>query len=220
MSKELVIFGTGGFAREVHQIVEDSNQDKSEWEFIGFLDGDTDSHGSEVHNFPVIGGLNWLSSRSSLSVIVAVGSPAIKNKITNHINTFKNIDFPNIIHPLAWIGNRVSLGIGNIICAGNLITTDIDIMNHTTINLDCTIGHDSLIGDFTTLAPSVNVSGNVLIGKGSELGTGSTVIQHINIGNWSVIGAGSVIIQDIKDNSTIVGNPGRQIKQREDGWHL
>ena len=32
---DIVIYGTGGFAREVHQVVEDANAEKQRWNFLG-----------------------------------------------------------------------------------------------------------------------------------------------------------------------------------------
>ena len=44
------------------------------------------------------------------------------------------------------------------------------------------------------------------------IGANSVVKQGIKIGNNVTIGAGAVIINDVSDNLTIVGNPGRIIK--------
>jgi len=52
------------------------------------------------------------------------------------------------------------------------------------------------------------------MGNGSHIGIGASVIQGITIGKWCTIGAGAVIIKDIPDGATVVGNPGRIIKQK------
>ncbi len=216
--KDLVIFGTGGFAREVHQIVEDFDQDKSAWNFIGFLDGNPESHNKEIHGFPVLGGAEWLAGRHGVAVVVAIGGPAGKRKLVEQIRAVDETSFATLVHPLAWVGNRVSLGEGVVICAGTLITTDIRIGNHVILNLDCTVGHDSCIEDYVTVAPSVNISGCVKVGEGCDLGTNSTVIQGITIGHWSVVGAGAVVVRNIPSNTTAVGIPAKPIKERPEGW--
>ncbi len=216
--KDLVIFGTGGFAREVHQIVEDFDQDKSAWSFIGFLDGNPESHNKEIHGFPVLGGAEWLAGRHGVAVVVAIGGPAGKRKLVEQIRAVDETSFATLVHPLAWVGNRVSLGEGVVICAGTLITTDIRIGNHVILNLDCTVGHDSCIEDYVTVAPSVNISGCVKVGEGCDLGTNSTVIQGITIGHWSVVGAGAVVVRNIPSNTTAVGIPAKPIKERPEGW--
>lgn len=70
-----------------------------------------------------------------------------------------------MIHPSVIYSERVEFGEGCIICAGNIITVDIKIGNHVIVNLDCTIGHDAKIGDYSTVLPSVNISGFVELGN-------------------------------------------------------
>lgn len=83
MSKDLVILGTGGFAREVHQLVEDLNRDSTRWNFLGFLDGNPERHGAEVHGFPVLGDLDWLGKHQKASLIIAVGNTAVRRKLVH-----------------------------------------------------------------------------------------------------------------------------------------
>jgi sugar O-acyltransferase (sialic acid O-acetyltransferase NeuD family) len=215
---DLVIFGTGGFAREVHQIVEDINQEKRVWNFLGFLDGDKNRYGSEVHNYEVLGGVEWLSTKPDVSVAVGIGNTASKRKVVRSMMVEGIKRFARLIHPRAWIGNNVVVGEGTIICADTLITTDISIGKHVILNLDCTVGHDTIIEDYSTIAPSVNISGSVKVGQGCDLGTNSTIIQGVNIGHWSIVGAGAVVVRDLDSNVTAVGNPAKVIKTREEGW--
>lgn len=221
----IVIYGTGGLAREVHQLLEDIyslSTDKHDGrEFIGFIDDDISTHGTCVHDHHVLGGIQWLVENQDTMVFVGVGSPAARRRIVNQIRqAAPDVEFPKLIHPSAIIGDRVKIGDGTIICAGNIVTTDIRIGKHVIVNLDCTVGHDTQIDDFVTIAPSANVSGNVHLHEGCDLGTNCTLIQGMSVGQWSVLGAGAVVVRDIPNNATAVGNPAKVIKQRETGWHL
>lgn len=216
---DLVIFGTGGHAREVHQLVEDVNATQETWQVLGFLDGNASRHGSMVHGLPVLGGVEWLTEHSSVRVVVAVGNTAAKRKIVRQIAGVGGIEFATLIHPRAWVGNRVQIGAGSMICAGALVTTDIEIHRHVIINIGTTVSHDTVIADFVTVAPTVNISGSVQVGEGCDLGTGSTIIQGIKIGDWSILGAGAVAVRDIPANVTAVGVPATVIKERDAGWH-
>ena len=117
-----------------------------------------------------------------------------------------------MIHPNVSISNSISIGEGSIICSGNILTVNISIGKHVIINLDCTIGHDAVIKNFSTFLPGTNLSGETIVEECSTLGTGSTVIQGIKIGKNVMVGAGAVVIRDIIDDSTAVGNPARTIK--------
>jgi acetyltransferase-like isoleucine patch superfamily enzyme len=75
--------------------------------------------------------------------------------------------------------------------------------------------HNSVIGDFVTIAPNAVILGNVNIGYCSYIGSNSTILPDINIGNNVIIGAGAVVTKDVPDNKIMVGNPGRELKKNE-----
>jgi acetyltransferase-like isoleucine patch superfamily enzyme len=106
----------------------------------------------------------------------------------------------------------MEIGEGAVICAGTVLTTNIKLGRHVQINLDCTIGHDVVLGDYTTLAPGVHVSGWVHFGKRVYVGTGAVFINGtekapLTVGDDTVIGAGAVVTKSIEDGLTVVGTP-------------
>jgi sugar O-acyltransferase (sialic acid O-acetyltransferase NeuD family) len=218
---KIVIFGTGGFAREVHQLIEDINAQSPAFEVLGFLDENSSNHGTLVHGLPVLGGVAWLAGHANqdVQVTVAIGNPASKRKVIAAIRGITQAPLATLIHPRAWIGNRVAIGAGSIICAGALITTDIEIGRSVIVNIGSTVGHDATLHDYVTVAPTVNISGSVVVGEGVDLGTGATIIQGKAIGAWTIVGAGSVVVRDIEANVTAVGSPAKAIKSRQAGWH-
>ena len=218
--QELVIFGAGGMAREVRQIVEDLNALEPSWEFRGFLDGDPANQGKQMHGFPVLGDEGWIGSHREVAVIVAIGATAARHKVVQKLISAGVKRFATLIHPRAWIGQHVSIGAGTIVCAGVMMTTDIRIGRHVILNLGCTVSHDAVVEDYVTVAPGANISGAVSVSEGCDLGTNSTVIQGVSIGSWSVVGAGAVVVKPLPANVTAVGVPAKPIKERPNGWHL
>lgn len=143
---------------------------------------------------------------SFLSVI-AIGNGSVREKIVK--------EYPELNWAIVDAGEsfgEVKLGIGTIICPGTILTTDIKIGNHVILNLNCTVGHDVVIGDYTTASPGVNISGNVSIGKRCYLGTNSVIREKISICDDVVIGAGGVVVKDITEPGVYVGNPVKKIK--------
>lgn len=222
MKKPIVIYGAGGFAREVLQIVLDINatSDSPVWEPLGFVVDSAFAGAVSVQGFPVLGGPDWLAQNPAAHVVIAIGSPAAKRRISSEIKATSDNPFASLVHPRAWLGRNVQMGQGSIVCAGCLVTTDIQIGDHVHVNIGCTIGHDAELKNFVTLNPSVNVSGNVQIGAGTEVGTGSILIPHGNVGDWSIVGAGALVTKPLPSNVTAVGSPARVIKNRPMNWHL
>lgn len=208
--KDIVIIGAGGFGREVAWLIEDINKKNIEWNIIGFVDDDEAIQGTEINGYQVLGNIDWLK-KQELFVVNAIGDPIIKKKVMNRLNGSKN-QYPVLIHPSVIYSESVNYGEGSIICAGNIITVNIEIGKHVIINLDCTIGHDANIGDYSTVLPSVNVSGFAKIGECVSVGTASAIIQGVSIGKNTVVGAGGIVVKDLPANCTAVGSPAKPIK--------
>jgi len=212
--KKISIIGAGGFGREVQVLIEQINENNKEWEFIGYWD-DNDKLPHFINDFPLLGNLEQLNkyNEGDLYLVCAVAEPITKEKILNSI-TNKHVKFPILIHPNALIGNRkfVKIGEGTIIAAGNIITTNIEIGKHVILNLSCTVGHDTIIGDYSSFMPTVNISGEVNIKKSVYIGTGAKIINLLEIGENTTIGAGAVVAKSLPGNCIAVGIPAKPIK--------
>ena len=209
--KELYIIGSGGFGREVAWLVERINQEVPTWELVGFIDDNQSTWGTSCNGYQVVGGINVLNDiQHEVWVVCAVGAAKTRKKIVEKITHLEQVKFATLIDPTVICSSSVKIGEGSIVCAGSILTVDIDVRKHVIINLDCTLGHDDVIEDFVTIYPSVNVSGNVHVGTGTELGTGSKIIQGIDISRDVILGAGAVVCKDIVDEGTYVGVPARK----------
>ncbi len=214
--KPLYVIGAGGFGRETVWLTERINAVSPVWEVKGFIDDDISLHGKELDGYRVIGGCSSLTQLSEdFWVVCAVGCTKIRKKIIDRIIGIPFLHFATLTDPDAKISRTVSIGEGCIICAGNILTTDISIGKHVIINLDCTIGHDVILKEFVTLYPGVHVSGNVVIGNRTEIGTGTQIIQGKQVGDGAIVGAGTVVVKDIPSYCTVVGNPAKVIKLHE-----
>ena len=122
--------------------------------------------------------------------------PLIPRIISNISRFFTGIE----IHPAARIGRRffIDHGMGVVIGA-------------TTI-----IGDDVLIYQGVTLGGTGNEHGkrHPTLGNNIVVGSGAKVLGNIEIGSNSRIGAGSVVIDNVPENSTVIGIPGRIVRQK------
>lgn len=212
--KKIAVFGAGGFGREVHMLIEQINKTSPQWEFTGFFDDDAGKHNKRINNQPVLGGLDAVNSiKEELHLVFAIGNPKVKRSLVKRISN-PLIKFPVLIHPNVLLGSPefLEIGEGTIICASNIITTNIKIGRHVILNLACTVGHDTVIEDYCSFMPTVNVSGEVLIREGVFVGTGAKIINQLEVGANSVIGAGAVVAKNIPADCTAVGVPAKPIK--------
>lgn len=212
MVQKIAVFGAGGFGREVKMLIDQINAVNPQFEFVGFFD-DGVTKGTAVNGFSVLGGTEELNKWvSPIAVVLAIGNPATKKKIVSKLSN-QNISYPSLIHPTALLGaDDVSIGEGCIICAYNVITVNVTIGNHVILNLACTVGHDTVIGDYSSFMPAINISGEVVLGEGVYGGTGAKIINQVEVGSYTVIGAGAVVAKSLPAHCTAVGIPAKPIK--------
>ena len=211
--RDIAIFGVGGFGREVLTLVKDINKVVPQYNIIGFFD-DGHEKNEIINGYPMLGKTEDLNEwPTDISIAISVGTPTIKKQIVEKIRN-PRINYPTLIHPNVVIGDIdfVKIGKGCIICAGSMITTNIEIKDFVILNLGCTVGHDVIINGFAAFMPSCNISGEVLIGEGVYCGTGVKIINQTTIGEYAVIGAGAVVTKPIPGYCTAVGVPAKVVK--------
>ena len=214
------IFGSSGFAREVDWLINDIYRlTRKDYQPHFFVSDDSDPQiGQSINSIKVISETEFLQkyNQGLVRCFLGIGSPLLKRKIYRKISQAnQKATFPNLIHPSASFDHRqgkVALGIGNIICANNAITTDVTLADFVTINLNCTIGHDCFLDSFTTVSPGVNISGRVQVEEAVFFGTNASVNEGVKIAPESIIGAGATVVGDLKVSGTYVGTPAKRIK--------
>lgn len=206
----IYIFGAGGLGLEIKALLGRLPQ----WRLAGFYD---DGHISNrtVHGLPVYGGIDALLEvrlHADVYVVIAIGDPVQKARVSTRLSQAKHIHYPVIIDPNAILldVSSIKLGEGSIISAGCVLTANISIGRHTLINLNTTIGHDTVIGDHCSVMPGVNIAGNVSIEDVVLVGSGANVINSVTLGSHARIGAGAVVTKNVAPRKTVVGVPARE----------
>lgn len=208
--QDLIIIGGSGFGKEVIWLAQETNQ----FNVIGVLD-DNASPDSKILNIPVLGKVSDASKYTNASFTIAIGNPRVRQKLANKLVDMGITKFANLIHPSVNRSKFIEMGIGNIICAGATLTTDIVFGNHNIININSTVGHDCHIKDFCTVAPLVAISGNVTLSNLVEVGTGAVIRQGLTLESGSMLGMGGVLTKNIEKNQIFIGNPAKIFKSFE-----
>lgn len=114
--------------------------------------------------------------------------------------------------------------------AGTKIDAFVYLEEDVVVGRDCTlrpfvfVPTGVRIGDGVFVGPNVtftndrypSVSGEwtleeTIVEDGVGIGAGATILPGITIGENAIVGAGSVVTDDVSPDSTVVGNPAREI---------
>jgi sugar O-acyltransferase (sialic acid O-acetyltransferase NeuD family) len=208
--KKLVIVGAGGFAREVLWLVQEMNKaSENPVQLMGFIG---ESEGDHLGGIPVLGNDNWAFQQLDRDVrfVVAIGSGEIRRKTAIRYLEQGFRAF-HLVHPGVYMGDDVTLGQGSIICAGAVLTTNVQIGDFTIVNINATVGHDAVLGHFVTVHPGANISGGVRLADNVELGSGSVLLPEVVAGEGAVLGAGGVALGPLEAGKHYAGVPAREI---------
>lgn len=205
--ERLLIFGAGGFGREVAWLARNCWGDKVD---VCFVVDRSEYLVEEVNGIPVRL-LRDCTLMPDIRYVVALGDPNQRRTAVAACESH-GLSTTTLVHPRVEASGTTMLGAGSVICAGSILTVNIEIDTHVHINLGCTIGHDTMIGSFSTLAPGVHVSGNVRIGEGVFIGTGTSIINGsaddpLIIGDGAMVAAGSCVTKSVEPGSMVAGVP-------------
>ena len=192
------------------------NFNKENFEIQGFLDDDSQKHGKFFFGYPVLGDIGLLENENQkIAAVIGIADPVMKKNVKERIKS-PNITFPALVSKDAWISNEVTIGDGAVIYPGVTIDYHVRIGDFVLVNKNCSLGHDSQLSRFSTLAPGVCLAGFTHLEECVNIGINAATKQNVHIGKGSIIGGMSMVIKDMPENVTAVGVPARIIKQKKE----
>tara|TARA_Y100000591_G_C21809461_1_gene687012 strand:+ start:815 stop:1465 length:651 start_codon:yes stop_codon:yes gene_type:complete len=208
--KKLHIIGTGGLAKEL----------------IGYIEAETERRyiivgcwGDEEFNNPMFsnfykGTIKEFKKNYNQdeSIIVAIASNKIRKSIIEEELGQLDATFESYIHPSCEINPFCEIGVGCLLAPQVILAADCKVGNHTFLNTECVIGHDSVVGDFNCLFPKVEICGECIIEESCTFGIGSLVLPGIKMREGSKLDAMSVLRETISESAMFVGNPAKAVK--------
>lgn len=216
--KRIVVFGAGGFAREVKWLIQEINAQTPTYEFVGYAVSDTGRKDERESRDEIVGDVAWLrANRSRIDALaMGIGTPAARLAIPRELAAdFPPECWPALVHPtVLYDRGTCQVGHGVILCAGTIVTVNVRLEPFCMVNLSCTIGHEAVIGAGSVINPTVNISGGVTVGEGALVGTGAQVLQYLRVGEGAVVGVGSVVINDVPPGVTVFGAPARPMPKK------
>jgi sugar O-acyltransferase (sialic acid O-acetyltransferase NeuD family) len=209
--KDLYVYGAGGMGREIFELVNKTNEKEQRWNIRGYIDDGKTGLTEEADM--IFGGMDYLEGLSEeVDVVIGIADTKIKKRIAEKLDDNKYITFPTIVHPDANISKNCTIKRGCIVTYSCTVATKAILNDFVFMNTGSDVGHDTIVGKYTTIMPAVNISGCCKIGEGVLFGTKATVIPGKKIGDGATVGAGSVVFRKVPENVTVLGNPGKVFK--------
>lgn len=215
----LVIVGAGGHGRELASYVREVAEVDPGITLVGFVDDRPPA--GPVHGVRILGTFSDLEAllhanpSVAYSYLTAVGDNPTRRRLVERLGRLgaHNLTPWSLVHPRAAVGQGVEVGPGSCLAPGCILTTDVRIGAHCVLNVNVSVSHDCVVGDFSNVNPGAALCGGVRLGTGCCIGAGATVIQNVSIGENVTVGAGAVVIRDLPDGVCAVGVPSRLISR-------
>ncbi len=209
--EEIIIYGSGGMAREVVELIEDINCIKPTWSILGYLDDIKGDCGEVVNGYKIIGTGELLKKLDHPSnVVLALSNPEAKEKICSSIRDCP-LNFPVLIHPSARVARSARIGEGSIIGIDCIVSVNVDIGRHVFLNMRTVVGHDAIIRDYCSCLVNCVIAGDVSVDERALLGSGCIIMEKSRIGKKARVGMGSIVTCDVQDNHVVMSRPAKSM---------
>lgn len=211
-AQRVVVIGASGFGREALDVLDAMIADGQQIEIIGVLDDAP----SQVNlgrladrGVSCLGTVDeWLAKGDAdARFVLGIGSPGIRRRLVAKL-AGAGLQPLTAVHPSASFGSRTQMMEGVVVCAGAVISTNVQIGRYAYVNPNATIGHDAVLHDYVSVNPNATVSGEVEIGEETLVGASATILQNLRVGERTVIGAGAVVTKDVPSDVVVKGVPG------------
>jgi sugar O-acyltransferase (sialic acid O-acetyltransferase NeuD family) len=213
MNQRLILVGGGGFARELINWIESSVNSDIGQKITGFLDDNPKAlqgFSGSYNDTQWIATIDNYIPEEGDKLIMAIGDPVGKLKVATKLKQ-KGAEFATFIHTTAVVARSASLGEGVVICPHALVSADVELGCFVMVNCLSSIGHDVVVGQYSTLSGHVDLTGYVQVGEGVFFGTGAKVIPKIKIGAGAKIGAGTTIMRNVPEKAVMYTTPAKRL---------
>ncbi len=208
--KKVIIYGAS--YPDTVKIISAINKEFRTIEIFGFLDDVKYGKDQLFLNFPILGDRDSINKYAANYFFVnnVFGTVENRKKVTDLLKR-QSVKFLSIVHPSVDI-TFSDIGQNVFIHDGVLIGAKSVLKDGAVVRFGSIINHDNEIEENVFIGPGVVLCGRVKIREGAYIGAGATITEDIVIGRYAKVGAGSVVIEDVKDYTTVIGVPAKQLK--------
>ena len=206
MSKPVILIGC---FQEVIELCE-----KAQFEIIGIVNEEDPNN-----EYDYLGNdesfLRNSSKYQDVPLFLVPDSPIVRCNLYKRYKE-SGFNFTSIVSPDALVSKSAAIGEGCMIQGFCNVSSNVKLGVCVRVNTLSSIMHDTVVGDFTTIAPSSVILGRCKIDEKVYIGSNSTILPSLTVHQSSTIGAGAVVTKDVSEGITVVGVPARHIIDKRD----
>lgn len=206
----LIIIGTDFYARVAMDIAH-----QLDILVYGLLTDDPEQTNQEMNDMLVVADLEskdgqTLLNDENLKLFVASEQREKRREWVAYADKFPPAQV-NLIHPLRSISTYTKTGRGNLVQAGVVIHPNVMLGSFNLIDPQVVIEADCAIGDYCRIRSGARLGMGVQVHDDVSIGMGAIIHDGVHIGKGAVIAPGSVVLKDVDEESSVFGNPAREI---------
>lgn len=210
----LVMLGGGGHASDVLGVIEALEAAGERLDFPIYVADDEWRKPRRFDNRRVekILGIDAALAKRPSHFLSTIGYPQGRRTLAERAMAEGIAPLPALIHPKTAVGSHVDIEAGTVFLQNIAVSPLARFDAHVYVSINAGIGHDTHVGEYVSIMPSVAISGDVVIGPDVLVGSNATILEGVKIGRGAVIAAGAVVLKDVPPGATMAGVPAKQIR--------
>lgn len=209
--KHLIVLGASGFAIDLCEFAKESLGYGTDFDIKGFMDKTPCYYEKYNPPYPYLGYEDNYEIQKDDVFVCAIGQQKIKIDCITKLKQ-RNAVFVNLIHKKAYISPYSKMGEGNIFFVNTQLGAGAIIGDFNLVQNNAIIAHDCIVGNYNRIDCNVMCVGGIKIGDNTVIHTNSVINHRVCIGDNATVAACSFVTRNVKNNSTVLGNPSKELK--------
>lgn len=192
--RRVMLLGAGGHASDVLGVIERANLQEPVWDVVGIAD---DSKPPKLDRYvgrdiQFLGTIDEaLARHPDVEFLATVGFPAGRRLVAERAER-AGCRAATLVDPRAIVAPNVRIGAGSVVLGGSYLSALVGIGRHVYVSALVVIGHDTVVGDYSSLMPGAMICGDAVLGSDVLVGANATVLQGARVEDGASVGAGAV----------------------------
>ncbi len=167
---------------------------------------------------PVLSASDLPAVLHSSPTVIPLITPGHRHHVVAEATGRGLVWFPALVDPTSVVAASSTVGDGTVLNAATVLGGEVHVGRFVHVNRSASVGHHTVLEDFSTLGPACVLAGRVRIRSGAFIGAGAVCAPKVTIGKNAIVGAGAVVVRDVPDGAVVVGNPAQVIREGDTGY--